>query len=142
LRDEAERQNTEIQSNLGILQRQLEDTNNKGIGPHRISAQSDRVTGLGDRAAAEIAIQESANTPDTRYVLIGVLGKMQGINRAFWLRGRRRGLCDFVAHAARQVSGNPTFYRWSGPALIAILERTSLYTLFEARFPASPKHRL
>jgi len=85
LRDEAERQNTEIQSNLGILQRQLEDTKQRA-SRHRISAQIDRVTGLGDRAAAEIAIQESANTPDTRYVLIGVLARCRASTRVLATR--------------------------------------------------------
>jgi GGDEF domain-containing protein len=33
-------------------------------------------------------------------------------------------LCEFAARVARKLCSNATFYRWSGPTIVGVLQRT------------------
>ena len=82
------------------------------------------MTGLAGRAAAEVAIQQAANAPNSQYIMVAVLGKMQAINSRFGYAVGDEVLCEFAARIAGRLCSHATFYRWSGPTVIGLLQRT------------------
>jgi GGDEF domain-containing protein len=123
LRDESARQRNENQGNLQTLKHELASSQQR-LSHHGIETDIDRVTGFAGRSAAEVAIHEAAESPDPRYVAIAVLGKMESINARFGYAVGDELLCEFAARVAGRLCSRAAFYRWSGPTLIGILQRS------------------
>jgi GGDEF domain-containing protein len=123
VRDEAARQRTETQVSIDSLKHELASSQHR-LEHHGISSTTDPVTGLASRSAAEVAIHDAANAADTRYVMVAVLGKMQAINSRFGYAVGDELLCEFAARVVGRLCNHSHFYRWSGPSIIGVLQRT------------------
>ena len=123
VRDEAVRQRSESQSTLQTMKHELAASQQR-LSYHGIETDIDRVTGFAGRSAAEIAIHEAVEAGDSRYVVIAVLGKMQSINARFGYAVGDEVLCEFAARVAGRLCSRAAFYRWSGPSMIGLLQRS------------------
>lgn len=123
VRDEAVRQRSESQSSLQTLKHELAATQQR-LSHHGIETDVDRVTGFAGRSAAEVAVHEVAEAEETHYVVVAVLGKMQAINARFGYAVGDELLCEFAARVAGRLCSRAAFYRWSGPTVIGILQRS------------------
>ncbi len=123
VRAEAARQRNETLVSIETLKREVASTQ-KRMSYHGIEADIDRVTGFAGRSAAEVAIHEAVNASDICYVMIAVLSKMQAINSRFGYAVGDEVLCEFAARTAGRLCSNAAFFRWNGPTLIGILQRS------------------
>ncbi|MGO9490712.1 MAG: hypothetical protein ACLPZY_00395 [Terracidiphilus sp.] len=121
--DEATRQRTEGQSRLQVMKHGLAASQQR-LSHHGIETDIDRVTGFAGRSAAVVAIHEAVEAGDSRYVAVAVLGKMQLINARFGYAVGDEVLCEFAALVAGRLCSRAEFYRWSGPTVIGILQRS------------------
>jgi diguanylate cyclase (GGDEF)-like protein len=80
------------------------------------------VTGLPKREAAESAFAELARTGGRKYLVTVVIDRLQSINNRF---GNAVGdqVLKIMAEYVAQHLGADGLFRWSGPALVAILRR-------------------
>jgi GGDEF domain-containing protein len=120
--DEAARQRQESQGNLQVLKEELAATQQR-LSNHGIQTEIDRVTGFAGRSAAEVALHDAVQAPESRYVVVAVLGKMQAINARFGYAVGDEVLCEFAARVAGRLCSRAAFYRWSGPTILGILQR-------------------
>jgi diguanylate cyclase (GGDEF)-like protein len=118
IRRETARQRTSNEQTLEQL--------NRGIQEVRTPLQGDNdgVTGLPTRPLAETALAQASRSETPIYVAVMVLDRLQSFNATF---GRETG--DQVLHylarfVRRQLLPNDQAFRWSGPALLALLPRT------------------
>ncbi len=123
VRDEATRQRNESQGSVRKLKQELSASQQR-LANHGIETDVDRVTGFAGRSAAEVAIHEAADEPEPHFVVVAVLGKMQAINARFGYTVGDEVLCDFAARVAGRLCSRAAFYRWSGPTVIGILQRS------------------
>lgn len=123
VRDEAARQKSEGQNSLQKLKQELSHSQQR-LERHGFEIDIDRVTGFAGRGAAEVAIHEAMEVDDSAYVAVVVLGKMQGINARFGYAVGNELLCEFAARVAGALCGHAAFYRWNGPTVIGILQRS------------------
>jgi len=123
VREEAQRQRDETKISIDSLRHELASSRNR-LEHHGVTATTDPVTGLAVRSAAEAAIQEAAEAPGSQYVMVAVLGKMQAINSRFGYVVGDEVLCEFAARIAGRLCSNAAFYRWSGPTVLGLLQRT------------------
>jgi len=123
VRDESVRQRNESQSTLQIMKHELASSQQR-LSHHGIETDIDRVTGFAGRSAAEVAIHEAVEAGDSRYVVVAVLGKMQSINARFGYAVGDEVLCEFAARVAGRLCSRAAFYRWNGPTVIGILQRS------------------
>ncbi len=123
VREEALRQRNETAVSIDGLKHQLASSQHR-LQHHGIATATDPVTGLAGRSAAEVALHEAANAPEIHYVMVAVLGKMQAINSRFGYAVGDEVLCEFAARIAGRLCSHATFYRWSGPTVIGLLQRT------------------
>jgi GGDEF domain-containing protein len=121
--DEAVRQRGESQNTVQTMKRELAASQQR-LSYHGIETDIDRVTGFAGRSAAEVAIHEAVESGESRYVAVAVLGKMQSINARFGYAIGDEVLCEFAARVAGGLCCRAAFYRWSGPTVIGILQRS------------------
>lgn len=123
VRDEATRQKSESQGRLHTLKQELASTQQR-LSHHGIETDIDRVTGFAGRSAAEVAIHEAVESGESLYIAVAVLGKMQAINARFGYMVGDEVLCEFAARVAGRLCSRAAFFRWSGPTVLGILERS------------------
>jgi len=123
IRDEAARQRAESQNNLQVMEQQLTASQQR-LANHGIEIDVDRVTGFAGRSAAEVAIHEAIEAGDSAYIAVTVLAKMESINARFGYAVGDEVLCEFAARVAGRLCSRAAFYRWSGPTIIGILQRS------------------
>jgi diguanylate cyclase (GGDEF)-like protein len=125
LRAEANRQKAQAAAQALEIQRQVERAN-QNIAAIKAGDEIDGVTGLPGRSAAMAVFSKNLGTPGHRYVVIAVVNRMQSINARF---GHEVGdqVIKIIADFARvKLSGADYLFRWSGPALVALLERDEI----------------
>lgn len=123
VRDEAVRQRAESQNNLQSMEQQLTESQQR-LANHGIEIDIDRVTGFAGRSAAEVAIHEAVDAGDAVYIAVAVLARMESINARFGYAVGDEVLCEFAARVAGRLCSRAAFYRWSGPTIIGILQRS------------------
>lgn len=123
VRHEGARQRNETQVSIDSLKHELASSRHR-LEHHGIASTTDPATGLASRSAAEVAIHEAANAGDTQYLMIAVLGKMQAINARFGYSVGDEVLCEFAARVVGRLCSHANFYRWSGPTIVGVLQRT------------------
>jgi len=84
---------------------------------------ADSVTGLPNQKAAETALEVLSHKSGKRYVVIGVVNRIQPINARFGREAGDQVLRTFKESFERQFAPGDRLFRWTGPALIAVLER-------------------
>lgn len=123
VRDEATRQRAESESTLQVMKHELAASQQR-LSHHGIEIDIDRVTGFSGRSAAEVAIHEAIHAPEPRYIVVAVLGRMESINARFGYAVGDEVLCEFAARVAGRLCSRAAFYRWSGPTILGILQRS------------------
>jgi len=83
----------------------------------------DPVTGLHERAEAEAAMLAAAQENRRVYAVILILERLNLVNSRFGYAVGDQLLLFFTQHLAQGLSGADKLFRWSGPALLALLER-------------------
>jgi diguanylate cyclase (GGDEF)-like protein len=116
VREEAARQKKETETTILALQDHIARTGGES------SPDVDPVTGLPKREAAESAFAELARTGGRKYLVTVVIDRLQSINNRF---GNAVGdqVLKIMAEYVAQHLGADGLFRWSGPALVAILRR-------------------
>ena len=88
-------------------------------------ARKDPLTGLTQRAGAEAALAAAVKESQPAFAAVFVADRLDMINARF---GRTVGddvLLYFCQHVARGLNEADRLYRWTGPAFLAILHRTT-----------------
>jgi len=123
VRDEAMRQKKEGQSVLQTLKKELEVSQDR-VGSFRLSSEPDAATGLPGKAEAEKALQAAMASPGGKFLVIAVCSRVQAVNARFGHAVGDQVLAAFAEHFVKGLSPRDRLYRWQGPALLALLERT------------------
>lgn len=123
VRDEAIRQKREGQSALETLQQELESSQQR-MGGFTLASDLDAATGLPGKLEADKAIRAAMDSPANKYLLIAVCSRVQAVNARFGYAVGDRILAAFAEHVKNGLSARDPVFRWQGPAVVALLERT------------------
>jgi GGDEF domain-containing protein len=86
--------------------------------------RTDPLTGLPERTAAEALLNATVKQGMTAFAVPFLVDRLDLINARF---GRTVGddvLLYFCQHVAQGLTGSDRLFRWSGPALLAVMNRT------------------
>ncbi len=123
VREEALRQKTDGQSTLDTLKRELENSK-EHPGPVADAVDLDLATGLPSKREAMRAIQTAVTSPRNKFLAIVVVNRVQAVNARFGYAIGDRVLSAFAEHFRGNLGASDHVFRWHGPALIALLERS------------------
>jgi len=118
-REESARTVAEMKTNLAKSQERLASSPVRGESERR----ADPVTGLAQRPDAEAALVEAAQENRRLYAVIFVIERLELINSRFGYAAGDQILVLFSQHLSQNLSRRDQLFRWSGPALLALLER-------------------
>ncbi len=121
--DEASRHKDVSQGSLQVLKEKLAESQQR-LSLHGLATDLDRVTGFAGRATAEAAIRRAIDEGGSRFIIIAVLERMPTINALFGYAVGDELLCEFAAALAGHMASRAVFYRWNGPAVLGILQRS------------------
>jgi GGDEF domain-containing protein len=132
VRHETQRQKAEGERSLAVLQAKLQHARER-VGCMKFQAALDPATQLPSRKEAEKAIQAAAASPDGKFLLIAVVGRLQTINARFGYSIGDRILGACAEHFRSSLSEGDQLFRWQGPAMLAILSREERIDLVRAK---------
>ncbi|HVW09901.1 MAG TPA: diguanylate cyclase [Bryobacteraceae bacterium] len=121
-RQEVERQKRESDSAIQSLQRQV--GNRASEIPASSNEATDPTTGLPGQPAALQAMQAAAESGMRLYVVAMVVKGMQSVNTRFGFEVGDRMLRTFKENLERHLSRKDKLFRWEGPAIVALMDRT------------------
>jgi len=122
VREECQRQKTETGEVVTALQREIATSQERASALTQ-AQDIDPVTGLLVQDAAEAMFQEVVRKPGKRYVVTAVVNRMQPINARFGHAVGNQVLRTFKEFFEKQLIPGDRLFRWSGPAVIGLLER-------------------
>jgi len=122
-RAEAMLQRTDAADILAALQQQIAAMQERALAT-AVFLDADSVTGLPSQKAAETALEVLSRKAGKRYVVTAVVNRIQPINARFGQEAGDQVLRLFKESFERQVIAGDRLFRWTGPALVAVLERT------------------
>lgn len=122
LREESARQKEESARGANELRQELERALERraAIGARH---PKDEVTGLPGRHEAEQCLAAALKGDGHTFAAVFVLDRIQLINQRFGYAVGNRILMFFTRYLARGLSPNDRQFRWSGPAILVVLER-------------------
>ncbi len=123
VREECAQQKTEANELVDSLHREIESTKERATDLTQ-SQDLDPVTGLLVQEAAEAALQVLLKKGGRRYLVTAVVNRMQPINARFGHTVGNQVLRTFKDFFEKQITPGDRLFRWNGPALVALLERT------------------
>jgi GGDEF domain-containing protein len=131
LREEIEREKAASKARIEKLQIEIESL-------HRPSAQVrhqslDPATGAPLQEDCMAAIRAAIDKGTRHYAVVMVVNRVQPINARY---GRDAGdwmLLRFKEHVASQLPASDPLFRWTGPAMVAILERPEGFDYIRAQ---------
>jgi GGDEF domain-containing protein len=85
----------------------------------------DPATGLPSRDQAEEALAQACQNEDIAFVVVMVLNRIQAINLSFGEHTGNAILGRFSGFVRHQLPTVDQVFRWSGPAVVALVRRTS-----------------
>jgi len=118
VREEALQQKREAEATVNALREQTAKTE-----VSRKETGVDPTTGLRGRAAAERFLQEMLDKPGRKYVLTMVMERFELITSRFGATVAEAAVRSLSQHVDRQLPGCVGLFRWTGPALVAVLNR-------------------
>jgi GGDEF domain-containing protein len=121
LREETLQQKADAAATVQNLQMTIERGQSGAMA--KPSNRSDPVTGLLCRDDALIAMQAAIDGGARQYAVAMVVNRVQMINTRFGHEVGDRMLVGFKEHVEKQLAPAGQLFRWSGPALVAIIER-------------------
>jgi GGDEF domain-containing protein len=123
VREEAMRQKIDGRVALDSLRKELE-TSHARMGSLKPEASVDAATGLPGKAEADRAIRAALEKPHGKFLLVAVCSRVQPVNARFGYAVGDQVLAAFADHFVQGLSARDLVFRWQGPALVALLERT------------------
>ena len=121
LREEALQQRSDAAVTIQKLQITIERSRPTTV--EKADSHLDAVTGLPCRDDALIAIQAAIDGGVRQYAVAMVVNRIQMINVRFGQEVGDRMLVGFKEYMEKQLAPSFKLFRWSGPALVAIIER-------------------
>jgi GGDEF domain-containing protein len=123
VKEEWERQKAENSDIVTSLQKEIAQSLERA-GPLGQAQDIDKVTGLSGHDTAESTFQDLVKKPGKRYIVTAVVNRMQPINARFGHEVGDQVLRTFKDFFLKQIRPEDRLFRWSGPALIGVLERS------------------
>jgi GGDEF domain-containing protein len=93
------------------------------VPPPREEHRTDTVTGLPGRSGAETLLLEISQGNRPVYAVLLVVERLELINMRFGYSAGDQVLLMVSQHVAQHLSRSDALFRWSGPSLLALLER-------------------
>ena len=124
LRNETRRQRGEMSQILDRLQKQIEAVQ-AGDGDDLLpGSEIDKISGLETRDTAERAIGRAMERGGLSYVALFVVDRLHLINAQFGYATGDRILREFGEHLRSSLLPADQLFRWTGPAFLAMIERS------------------
>jgi GGDEF domain-containing protein len=122
IRDEAKRQKTESSQTVETLKQEIQESQERirSVSAPRLDA----VTGLPVRGEAENALQTAAQGAASFFAVVFVVDRVSVINSRFGYAIGDRVLRIYVDELKTRVAASDSLYRWSGPALMMLIQRS------------------
>jgi GGDEF domain-containing protein len=121
--EEAQRQKQDGQNTLVTLRQEL-DTSRERISTVPIAPVIDAATGLPGKEEAERAIRRALGSPAHKFLVVAVCSRVHAVNARFGYSVGDRVVAALAEHFRKSLSARDQIYRWHGPTLVALLERT------------------
>jgi GGDEF domain-containing protein len=131
LRSEIERERVASRELIERLQTEIGSLR----GPHFATGarQLDPSTELPTQKDCLAAIRQTIDSGVHGFAVVMVVNRVQRINARFGREAGDRMLCRFKEHAQKQFHASDRLFRWSGPAIVAIIERPAAFDLVRAQ---------
>jgi len=123
VRDEAIRQQRDGQDAIESLKKELQSSQEL-MGCVEVKVDLDGATGLHGKAEADRAIRAAMESPQGKFVVIAVCSRVQAVNARFGYAVGDKILQTFAEHFKKGMSARDQLFRWQGPALLALIERS------------------
>ena len=123
VRDEAIRQQRDGQDAIESLKKELQSSQEL-MGCVEVKVDLDGATGLHGKAEADRAIRAAMESPQGKFVVIAVCSRVQAVNARFGYAVGDKILQAFAEHFKKGMSARDQLFRWQGPALLALIERS------------------
>jgi GGDEF domain-containing protein len=124
LRAEIGRQKIESTHQVTELRAVIEKSSDPGASWTKGEvARTDPITGLLERPAAEAALAAAVKQGQAVYAAVFVLERLDLVNSRFGREVGDQVLAFFHEHVARSLTERDRLFRWTGPALIVVVER-------------------
>jgi GGDEF domain-containing protein len=120
-REETSRQKEETEDLIKNLRQGVEQRARK-LGTH--GKDLDSATGLAKMEDCIRAMREEGTPGRRRYVVTMVVNRMQSINARFGQDAGDRVLSSFGSFVEQQLNPTDKLFRWTGPAVVALLDRS------------------
>lgn len=124
LRDQTRRQREEMSQLLVQLQQQIEAAQRENDQDVLLAPEIDRVSGLEGRESAERAIAAAMERGGPSYAALFVVDRLHLINAQFGYSTGDRILREFCEHLRSSLLPEDQLFRWTGPAFLAVIERS------------------
>ncbi len=121
VREETVRLQSESQARSNEVRQQIDRPVRVSEPPLGFSSM-DSVTGLPSRRAAERAISEALAFGSTHAVAVFVVKRLSAINAKYGRAVGDEAMLRVANHFAQHLSAATFLYRWSGPALVALIQ--------------------
>jgi len=130
LREECLRQKKETDEIVTALQSEIKNSEERASANEPLDL--DPITGLPSQETAEATFQDLVRKPGKRFVVVAVVNRMQPINARFGHSVGNQVLRTFKEFFQHELGPQDRLFRWSGPALVAVLERTEALEIVRA----------
>ncbi|HWF08062.1 MAG TPA: GGDEF domain-containing protein [Bryobacteraceae bacterium] len=131
LREEIEREKKASSALIEKLQSEL--GNLRGPELPASARELDQATELPVQSECLAAIGRAIDSGARYFSVVMVVNRVQRINARFGRDAGDRMLCRFKEHAEKQFFASDRLFRWSGPAIVALIERRENFELIRAQ---------
>lgn len=124
LREQTRHQREQMSQLLVRLQQQIEFAQAENSGDAIFAPEIDRVSGLEEREGAERAMAAAMERGGPSYAALFVVDRLHLINAQFGYSTGDRILREFCEHLRTSLLPQDQLFRWTGPAFLAVIERS------------------
>jgi GGDEF domain-containing protein len=121
LREEIQRERDMSKAMIERLQIEIESLYGPGGNP--LARRVDRATGLPNHEECLMAFQQAIDRGTRHYAVVMVVNRVQPINARFGKEAGDWMLAQFREYIETQLIPADQLFRWTGPAMVALLER-------------------
>jgi GGDEF domain-containing protein len=124
LHEEIERERKIYAQRIADLKTALEDLRSGAANaPAAEAARKDPVTGLPEKDAAEVAIARAMEEQRSMFAAVFVVERLAMVNARFGSSVGNQVFQLYSTHLAQSLPQRDGLFRWTGTALVALLER-------------------
>lgn len=124
LRTEIAHQRTQSTHRVTEMQTVIEESRERTAARTNREARNDPLTGLPERPAAEAALSAALKQGGRVFAAVFAIERLDLINARFGHEVGDQVLLFFGEHVAQALKGSDRFFRWTGPAFLALMERS------------------